>query len=511
MAFKITPQWLYTLATQYLGFNDFGVLHKYLCQRICEPRTAQVRVILVPRGFFKTSLFTYTHNTALALENPNIRILQCSGILANASAMVSKWGKIFTHNETFRDRFKDWCPKNPENPETKWTERAIYLPNRTTHHAEGTVEAFGVDSTIVSRHYDYIKFDDVVTPENSTTKDQLDKVLRSVLEAFGLCDNRMTTPVDIIGTTWDDSDVYAYYTKKFIDALKAEVTPSIDLIKIPATYKPCENLIEKKEPQQFTIGIKLPFKSGESVFPERYTTKDLESAKKEDPETYAKFYDLDPVPMGDRTFTDFTYYEDLPGNYAEYRKFMTVDPAPTKNPTSNYSAINITAVDENKTMYCLLSWRGKVNPDKLIDKLWELYFAYDCEKLGIETDVYQIALKYWLYERVVNDKKNRNLKIIELKARGKAKQDRISALAPYVNTGRFKFLQSQNTLVYSLSRFPKAKDRDEADAAAYQLYLVKPSSVKTSVIEDPNSLNSWKKRIRSHEKNRSSNFVNSIY
>ena len=484
--YPITPQWIYTLATEYLGFRDFGVLHKYLCHRICEPRQAQVRLILIPRGFFKTSLFTYAHNTALALEDPNVRILQCSGVLSNAKVMVMKWGKSFTHNEVFRDRFKEFCPKNPENPETKWTESAIYLPNRTTHHAEGTIEAFGADSTIVSRHYDYMKFDDIVTPENATTSDQLQKIITFVKECFGLCDNRMHTPVDIIGTTWDDGDLYAHYMKKYLDCLRAQVTPDVEVIKIPATYQRVAGN---------TIGIKLPFEEGESIFPERYTTEDLKKTEKEDPDTYAKFYQLDPVPMGDRTFTDFSYYDDLPGDLSMYRKFMTVDPAPTKNPTSAFSAINITATNNEKDMYCLLSWRDKLNPDKLIDVMWNFYFNYDCECIGIETDVYQVALVHWLQERIVNDPNNRSMKIIELKARGKAKEDRIAALAPYVNSGKFKFLSSQTTLVYSLSRFPKAKSRDEADAAAYQLYLVKPSGHKDVKKENPNSLNAWRKRI----------------
>lgn len=483
--YKINPSWLYTLATEYLGFEDFGILHKYLCARICEPRQAQVRVILIPRGFFKTSLFTYTHNTALALENPNIRILQVSGVLPNAKAMVTKWGKIFTHNEVFRDKFKDWCPKNPENPETKWNESAIYLPNRTTHHAEGTMEAFGADSTIVSRHYDYIKFDDVVTPENCTTRDQMNKILKFIQESFGLCDNRMKTPVDLVGTTWDDGDAYAYYVKKYMDCIKAGVMPNIEIIRIPATYK------------KTVLGIKLPFEENESVFPERYTTKELETVQKEDPETYAKFYDLDPVPMGDRTFTDFTYYTDLTGDYGAYRKFMTVDPSHTENPTSHPSAINVTATNAEKDMFCLLSWHDRVAPDKLIDKLWEFYFAYDCEVLGIESYVYQKVLKYWLRERLINDPEHRMMKIVELKHKGKTKEDHIAALAPYVNAGKYKFLSSQTTLTYSLSRFPKAKDRDEADAAAYQLYLVKPSSYKESKLESPNSLNAWKKRIQS--------------
>lgn len=485
--YPITPSWLYLLATEYLGFKDFGILHKYLCSRICEPRAAQIRLILVPRGFFKTSLFTYTHNTALTLENPNIRILLCSGVLPNAKAMVVKNGKIFTHNEVFRDRFKEWCPKNPENPETKWNESGIYLPNRTIQHAEGTIEAFGADSTIVSRHYDYIKFDDIVTPENCTTRDQMEKIITIVKEAFGLCDNRMTTPVDIVGTTWDDGDLYAYYLKKYVDCIKANVSPSVEVIKIPATYQR-----EKGN----TIGIVLPFKEGESVFPERYSTKDLNNIQKEDPETYAKFYDLDPVPMGDRTFTDFTYYSDLPGDYKQFRKFMTVDPAHTENPTSAYSAINITATDNEKNMYCILSYRDRVNPTIFMDMIWKFYFEYECEKIGIEKYVYQKALKHWLMERVVNDPEHKVMRIVELDHKGKSKEDHIAALSPYVNTGRYKFMRSHTTLIYSLSRFPKAKWRDEADAAAYQLYLVKPSSKKEMKIVHPNSLESWKRRIK---------------
>lgn len=826
MTYPITPKWLYTLATEYLGFKDFGKLHEFLCHRICEERKSQIRLILIPRGFFKTSLFTYAHNTALALENPNIRILQCSGVLPNAQAMVGKWGKAFTHNEVFRDRFKEFCPKNPENPETTWNKNAIYLPNRTTHHAEGTLEAMGADSTVVSRHYDYMKFDDIVTPENCTTTEQMQKIITFVKEAFGLCDNRTSTPVDIIGcmpesvnilradgtyrpinminkgdkiysfnqntqkpeidivkdvrsqgfqdvyqlkttnstikatgnhpffkirgpkydnkrkiknpdtkkewirldklkkgqyilnlkriennvksnfteefmwffgfmmgdgwvtrsytkynseycslgfalgvdedinnrainflkntvktkiyksakgtnircdnhnfaqkvyflgldkkardkdipdwifkeplknrksfikglidadgwkayktgifqielssefliedlkrlcnisgyrtsnityrerfiqppnsneevfsctwtlqikeineefqverivsikklkekeevfdlsveknknfiaeglishnTTWDDGDLYAHYFEKFVNEVKGGFTPSVEVIKIPATY-------QRKAGN--TIGIVLPFEEGESVFPERYTTNDLKKFEREDPETYAKFYDLDPVPMGNRTFTDFTYYDDLPGAYNEYRKFMTVDPAPTTDPTSSYSAINITAVDNEKNMFCVLSWRDKVNPNILIDRLWQFYFQYECECLGIESYVYQRALKFWLYERIVNAKNNKYMNIVELKHPGKSKQDHISGLAPYVNTGKYRFLKSHTTLVYSLSRFPKSKARDEADAAAYQLLLVKPSGYKTKKKENPNSLNAWKKKI----------------
>ncbi|GAG67017.1 unnamed protein product [marine sediment metagenome] len=92
------------------------------------------------------------------------------------------------------------------------------------------------------------------------------------------------------------------------------------------------------------------------------------------------------------------------------------------------------------------------------------------------------------------------MKIVELKHRGRTKEDHIAALSPYVNTGKIKFKKSQTTLIYTLSRFPKARYKDEADALAYQLYLMKPSSYNEIPKEDPNCLNAWKKRIKKWRK-----------
>ncbi|GAG67020.1 unnamed protein product, partial [marine sediment metagenome] len=217
--------------------------------------------------------------------------------------------------------------------------------------------------------------------KSSRTKEQLDKTIKFFEECQALADQRGKTPVDVFGTTWDDGDLYAHLKEK----------KNVEVINVPATY-------QKKR----TRGIKLPFKEGESVFPKRYPTSTLKKFEQDDPHTYAMFYDLDPVPMGARTFTDFSYYDDLPGEYKQYRRFMTVDPAPTTNPTSSYSAITICATDA-EYMYIMLSWRDKINPQQLIDKMWEFYFDYECEAIGIESYVYQVALSWWLQERITKD------------------------------------------------------------------------------------------------------------
>jgi len=468
------PQLILTIAKSYLGYNDFGKLHKFLAARICEPRKHQVRMILIPRGFFKTSFLTISYSVAQAIIDPNIRILMCSENYSNASAWVSTIGRLFTENENFRIKYPDYCPKNPGNPDTKWTNDCIILPNRTKYYGEGTFEAMGLDSTIVSRHYSYMKFDDLVSDKNITNKEQLDKVIKFFEESKGLCDIRHKTPIDVVGTTWDDSDLYDYLSRK----------KNVEIIKVPAQYN-----------KERTTGIKLPFKKGESIFPERVSTEDLTEIEKDDPDTFAKFYALDPVPRSTKVFKNFEYYAHLPGKLEDYRKFMTVDPAHTDNPTANYSAIVICAVSEDKR-YVLLTWRDRVTPGKFVDKMEELYYKYNCEKIGIETDVYQIALKYWLYERMI--KADKYMKIIELKARGKAKDDRISALEPYVNTGQIIFARDQQDLVYELDRFPKARTKDLADCLAYQLEISKYKSApgKEKRKESRNSLFAWKRRMK---------------
>ena len=237
----------YILAKDLLGFKDLtpNFHYRYVCKKIMAPREKLIRLWLIPRGFFKTTILTITDCVRLQLNNPGIRILIVSGVLANAVSMVKLIGHQYLSNKRFRTLFPRWCPVKPHAPETTWKGDEIHIPNRGGKPVmEGTFEAFGPESTLTSRHFDYIKFDDLVTRENSTTRGQINKVKDFYKAVFPLRDNPQT-PIDVIGTTWDDYDLY----------MDMQQDEEVEVIKVSAII------------------------DGKSTFPERYPYEELMKIK----------------------------------------------------------------------------------------------------------------------------------------------------------------------------------------------------------------------------------------
>jgi len=95
---------IYFLAKDLLGFNDLTVDFHYrcICKKLNEPRQKNIRLWLVPRGFFKTTILTVSRAIQLQLNNPSIRIAIISAVVANAKSMVSQIGSAYLTNERFR-------------------------------------------------------------------------------------------------------------------------------------------------------------------------------------------------------------------------------------------------------------------------------------------------------------------------------------------------------------------------------------------------------------------------
>ncbi|MFA5715186.1 MAG: hypothetical protein WC998_05575 [Candidatus Paceibacterota bacterium] len=243
----------YFLAKDLLGFKDLSVdfHYKNICKRLDQPRNKSIRLWLIPRGFFKTTILTITHAISLQINNPSIRIAIISSVLGNAEDMVTAIGFPYLTNDRFRMYFSGYCPKKPGSPETKWTSQEIHVPNRGGRPVlEGTFEAFGADSTTTSRHFDHLIIDDLVTRENTTTRDQMDKIRELWRSIFPLRDNPKT-PIDIIGTRWDDYDLYG----------DLEKDPDVEVIKFPA-YVTINNEKIALWPERYPIDELMKIKSG---------------------------------------------------------------------------------------------------------------------------------------------------------------------------------------------------------------------------------------------------------
>jgi len=110
----------YLLGKDLLGFKDLtlGFHYRYICSKLDEPRRTRIRLWLLPRGHFKTTLCTITQSISLQLNTPSIRIAIVSGVLPNAKSMVTAIGIPYLSNKRFRTFFPEYCPIKPLAPET---------------------------------------------------------------------------------------------------------------------------------------------------------------------------------------------------------------------------------------------------------------------------------------------------------------------------------------------------------------------------------------------------------
>lgn len=453
---------------------------------------------LVPRGFYKTSLLNVADNVQRLLNDPSERIFVGSAVLANAKDMVSEAGDVFIRNELFRNLYPEYCPENPKMPDTTWTKAAIELPNRKDFaKMEKSIEAHGSDTSVVSRHYSYMKFDDVVSPGYFETPELRKKMLNYIRSCFALREFP-NTPVDFIGTNWHDSDAYTEIQK----------WSDVETIKIPAEYY---DGTEKK-----------------SIFPEHYPIPVLDDLRKTyGSYLYSALMMLDPVPEELQLFKKewFVYYKWIKqiDNATGYQKiqrqddgiilsignrFMTVDPARTEG-AGDYSAIIINMTDEENNWYNLDLWRGQVNPMTLADKFIDMYFYWNPIVCGIETVAYQKMLKLYIEEKMRREGFAINIEELEPTTR-QSKEMKIKALQPlYESRCIYHNIDHPLTpiLEEEYSRFPKGATDDLIDAMQMQKHLIFPSSVSKVKSQERNSLDTWKGILKKWNKNRDRFFV----
>jgi predicted phage terminase large subunit-like protein len=475
---------IYFLAKDLLEFTDLtpNFHYKFICKKIMEPRQKEIRLWLIPRGFLKTTILTIAQSIWLQVNNPDIRIAIISSVLANAKDMVTAIGFPYLTNERFRLYFSEWCPRKPMAPETKWTESEIHVPNRGGRPMmEGTFEAFGADSTLTSRHFDHLIVDDLVTRENCTTRDQMDKIRNFWRAIFPLRDNPHV-PIDVVGTRWDDGDLYG-------DLEKDE---DVEVVKIPSYYTKGNE--------------KTP------TWPERYPIEELmkiKAGKKMGSYLFSCLYQQDPIPQEDAVFKQsyFKYFRLHPSRKFLEREdgvvlpigntYMSVDGA-TEEGKNDYSAIPVGFQDNKENVYLLEIMIAQVDPADLIDVMWEMYSKWNCSKYAIQKAVVEKMLKSFLNRKLRQEKIFMNREELG-KNTGQNKEFLIKQMQPWYEGGYVwhNIALKGGEYEEQLIRFPKAIHDDGPDAVQMLFEVLIPSSKMLDKKDyDRNSLEMWKRRLK---------------
>lgn len=163
---------LFWLCKYVLGMDDLSEnFHRVLCDWMWATKDTDKRLIMLPRGYFKTSVVTQGDTAQDIVNDPGVRIAAFSGDLNFGQEKVSDYLMTeFTSNpyllhffpEIFSDTFTDYPLWNRKTWSIK---RPLDQNSRGTRHGF-TVQVLAPGANKTGAHYDVAKLDDPTTELN---------------------------------------------------------------------------------------------------------------------------------------------------------------------------------------------------------------------------------------------------------------------------------------------------------------------------------------------------------
>ena len=438
---------LFDFARVVLGYDLIEeAVHYDLCEFMCDRYTdygepvKKWKLVLMPRLTFKSTLCLEAFAIQQIILNPNIRILITTENFSNSKFYLSKIKKTFESNELLKSLYGNFVST------VGWREDYITVSQRTVNSKEPTIMCGGVDKTITGFHYDLIIADDIVTPNNIGTIDQINKVINYYKDFNNLLDKVNPGRVIVIGTRWNFNDLYQH----IIDNEYTNFN-----IFIRQAHNPDGSLFFPKILPQEELD-RLRISLGNYLYSCNYENNPVDKDSAKFKQKWIKYY---PQDMECPHQSDMNIY-------------TTVDPAISERIEGDFSGIITVGVDYDNNKFVLETKRLKVNPFELINEIFENYKRFKPLATGIEVAVFQKVLKYWMMQEM--QKRNLYLPIVELKPGQKSKEYRISGLQPMFEFGSIYISKDMRELEDEILTFPVMRHDDLIDPLAYQVPMWSP-------------------------------------
>lgn len=466
---------LYFLATAILGYNKLSPgLHGHFSTWMKRTSKNQFRLILLPRGHYKSTITTISDSIQIILPDdggnepyprnlgPEGRLLIAHEGQEHAARFLSSITSHVRTNPLLIALFPEIVPGKSQ----RMNKTELELP-RKSHWAEPTVDVMGVGTKAQGRHYDFLKLDDIYGVEARDSE----AVHRSTLLWIDNIQSFLLTPssdhIDFIGTRYRHDDVYKHIMDTYEEQLIRYVRPVVEY----------DEKAEKKVP----------------IFPEQFTPEALKILQK-NPVVYNSQYLNDPL-AGDAEFDRAweryykrikwdsldrrVSYEDSEGiirthSWLELDRLVIVDPATTGN-----SGIVVTGTnsERNPKAFILESQQKALQPPALVAEIFSLVRKWQPRAVVIEEVLFSQLFRHWISRE--QQVRNEYFRIIPAKTKQRSKEDRVRGLATWFANGQILLHEAEEELVRQFRQFPGIKEYHMLDALAYG-----PEFWRASVGED---------------------------
>ena len=439
----VCRQSTYVLA-KVCGFDKLTLrTHQALCTFMDQtPRRA---LVLAPRSTFKSTIATIVDTVRLVLVRPDVRILLVSINQDNAANMLSAIQAILEKNGPLQFLFPGLVPEPAVRGRWNRTECTVARP---TDWPEPTITAIGTQSTVVSRHYDVIKNDDLVDEATADSPSELERALRFYKLEESLLVSVKHGIIQTVGTRWAFHDPYQWILAHEADA------------------------------QVFHRGAWNA--DGSLYFPEQLPADELERLKaKYGTFLFSALYLNSPVDPDGASFRDeWLRSHRVLGTTVQpesgaampiegLRRTMRVDPAISEARTAARTAIVVDGVAPDGRVFLLDVWAKRCQPSAMFEAIFQLQDRWDCETVGIESVAYQRMIKPFLEAEAA--RRNRWLNVVELRPdTRKSKEARIRSVQPYLERGEVSIDRgAHGEFLAEYLAFPTGATVDILDAWAY--------------------------------------------
>lgn len=422
--YRITVPTLGTAGRALLGCNDRfflltglcrrrDAMHPWLFMRCREVEAAPDGYLdLWARYHYKSSIGTFAGVIQEVLVDPEITVCILSYTKPIAEAFLTQIKNELEGNELLKDIYPDVLYLNPKVDSPRWSVAGGIVVKRRGNPKESTIEAWGlVDAQPVSRHYDLLDYDDVVT-EKSVTATDADMVKKTTL-AWERSDNlgkHGKTRKWHWGTRYAFGDTYGILLER--GTLKARIYPATEdgTLNGDPVFMSDERWKEVKDAQRSTVNAQMllnPIAGAAATFKAKYL----------------KTYEVRPTILN---------------------VYILVDPSKGRAKRSDRTAIAVIGVDVAGNRYLLDGVRHRMKLSERWQTLKNLHQKWSREpgvqmvQVGYEVYGMQTDVETIIEEYMIRDGYEFGIEELNWPYEGQhSKGDRIGRLEPDMRKGRW--------------------------------------------------------------------------
>lgn len=456
---------LFFLSDAVLGYKELSTrLHGNMCKWINSTHQYPYRLLLMPRGHFKTTVSTIGESIQAVLPSMggllgprnlsgNLRLLLAHESNIMASRFLIEITQHFCRNPKLMTLFPELIP-DPRKHRINQAE--LELP-RTAFWAEPTFDTIGVGGKGQGRHYDWIKLDDIFGDKARDSQAERDTTIQWFDNIQAFFTSLVSGYLDVVGTRYSLDDVYDHMMKVYGDVDKGLGESERQFVRYIRRIREKQVVKNSESGEEETIIA--------PIFPERFPEKKLRILQRNRIVWTAQYVN-DPqegLARWDKNWKRFwnvhspTSLAVFTGESRDIIKFTDLDRLIFFDPaTTGGLGITVTGTDA-KRIYILEAIKKDIPLTQQVDVLFRLVMKWQPRYVVIEEVLFSATYKPW-FEAEMKLRNHRFLvvmqKIKDLVPGHKDKLARIDAsLQMYFSAGQIYFNEGQTDLIDEFDRF----------------------------------------------------------